>query len=80
MTFTNFLQVLAFNLLSNTIPLCLLLFFTAYLIIKMYEKRLVKLFAEIITTAGNRKQQLTNRDYESEDYDVKRLESLARNK
>ena len=39
MTFTQFLQVLAFNLLSNTIPLCLLLYVTAYFIAKMYEKR-----------------------------------------
>jgi hypothetical protein len=40
MTFTNFLQVLAFNLLSNTIPLCLLLLATAYFAIRIYEKRL----------------------------------------
>ena len=39
MTFTNFLQVLAFNLLSNTIPLCILLYVTAYLIAKMFERR-----------------------------------------
>lgn len=44
MTFTNFLQVLAFNLLSNTIPLCLLLYVTAYLIAKMFEKKLNKIF------------------------------------
>ena len=62
MTFTQFLQVLAFNLLSMTIPLCLLLFFTCYLIIKMYEKRLVKLFAEIIITAGNKKRQMQSEE------------------
>lgn len=38
MTFTNFLQVLAFNLLSSTIPLCLCLYFTVFLI----KNRLLK--------------------------------------
>ena len=42
MTFTNFLQVLAFNLLSNTIPLCLMLLGTSYMIFKMCEKRIIK--------------------------------------
>jgi len=62
MTFTQFLQVLAFNLLSSTIPLCLLLFFTAYLIVKMYEKRLIKLFAEVIIMAGNKKRQVQSEE------------------
>lgn len=45
MTFTNFLQVLAFNLLSSTIPLCILLYVTSYLIAKMFEKRFVHIIA-----------------------------------
>ena len=40
MTFTNFLQVLAFNLLSSTIPLCISLYVTAYLIkVKFVERK-----------------------------------------
>lgn len=40
MTFSQFLQVLAFNLLSNTIPLCILLYVTAYIIkVKFVERK-----------------------------------------
>lgn len=46
MTFTNFLQVLAFNLLSSTIPLCILLYVTAFLIAKMFERRFLPTFYE----------------------------------
>lgn len=49
MTFTNFLQVLAFNLLSNTLPLCILLYITAWLIAKLWEKRLAQLIVKIIS-------------------------------
>lgn len=72
MTFTNFLQVLAFNLLSNTIPLCLLLIGTAYLIIKLYEKRLDKIIDKKVSkmlenyntniNAASRKRALADED------------------
>lgn len=44
MTFTQFLQVLAFNFVSNTLPLCATLYLTAYFIIKMYERRIMRMF------------------------------------
>lgn len=46
MTFTNFLQVLAFNLLSQTIPMCAFLGITCYFVIKYFEKRVYKLMIE----------------------------------
>lgn len=60
MTFTNFLQVLAFNLLSNTIPLCLVLIGTAYLIAKMFEKRYYKVMTDYI-------EHKTKRKFDNED-------------
>lgn len=62
MTFTQFLQVLAFNLLSNTIPLCLLLLATAYLIAKMFEKRYYKFVNDNIEVKSNRRKVLADED------------------
>ena len=40
MTFSQFLQVLAFSLLSNTIPLCIFLYVTAYIIkVRLVERK-----------------------------------------
>lgn len=39
MTFSQFLQLLALNLLSNTIPLCILLYVTAYIIKERFVER-----------------------------------------
>lgn len=65
MTFTNFLQVLAFNLLSNTIPLCLLLLVTAYLVIKMYDKKIDKIVEKKVdkfTIPSSRKKASADED------------------
>lgn len=63
MTFSNFLQILAFNLLSNTIPLCILLYTTAYLVIRMYEKR----FGKYITKSINSWETNKIRDSSQQD-------------
>ena len=49
MTFPDFLRVFAINLLANTLPLCICLFATAYLIIKLYDKRLDKIMDKKIS-------------------------------
>jgi sorbitol-specific phosphotransferase system component IIC len=46
MTFTNFLQVLAFNLLSQIIPMCAFLGITMYFVIKYFEKRIARFISE----------------------------------
>jgi len=64
MTFTQFLQVLAFNLLSNTIPLCLLLLLTAYLIMKMYEKKANNMILGAISTLAKQELHKTTSNME----------------